>query len=889
MKRTCFQEEQTPIGMSICELHSAIKKTNYLRMKSLISLFSMVLFVSFLSAQEQSPIPKISQQISTYFSYYPREKVFLSTDKQLYRPGETIWFRSFVSNGDNLLSSEENSKIYVGLYDKMGSALKKDVYKLEAGSAFGDLLIPEKLDDTNYFLVAYTSVQSSQDQIAIIPLKIESQYSNQWVVDAVAKDSVSISGKSNELFVILRDFSGEMQKNEPLRFEIRNGSEVIAKDKVKTDEAGKATILFTIPNKTNGEPFICRLSDSREEWSHDIFLPTNLDPVVIQFFPEGGNLIAGVPTRVGFTAFNKWGIPVNIDGSLANAQGEKVAPVKTVSKGLGMYSISIPEQQQYRLIVSGTEGQNQSFDLPMPLKDGLALSVTKTDAEFIYSNLTFPDKQKHPVALTVTHGNNVYWAADMEINGTGRLKIPVEKLSRGINLLSVYSKEGNLLANRIVYKDSSQKLKIAVQPGQTALHSGEKMKVKALLTNENNQPVAGNISVSVSDKFRNEGNANKIADYLMIESELETPFSLIPNSFRDKVGNSAFTDVFLIANKLKGFNWENINKFRPENVSVANVENFKISGFVTDKSGAKVGKAKVTLTEEKTGKKYTAATNAEGIFLFPELKMGDLNKFIAKALDADGKAVLNINLIKNLEGQIAVNISEVIQKYNLLNKEIVANDAYFSNNEWLFSKAPKAVKANTQSFENQRRMFSSASSILDVIKTIKQYKIVNNQIVFLGSENSLNYQGGALIVLDGQQLGTDISAISNISPADVDHINVSTNPMDIQRYTGLNSVGVIEIFQKKAKTVEVAQKKSSSDKYDGEFKVPTPFVSEIGNLKKDNRTTLVWIPEQKVDASGQFEFTVSAGRVLSDFVIEVQGITLDGVMGTGTSAFSVVK
>jgi Large extracellular alpha-helical protein len=858
-------------------------------MKSLVFLFSMVFVVSILSAQEQSPIPKISQQISTYFSYYPREKVFITTDKQLYKPGETIWFRSFVSNGDNLLSSEEGSKIYVGLYDKMGSALKKDVYKLEAGTAFGDIAIPDKLDDNNYFLVAYTSVQSSQDQIAIIPLKIEPQYSNQWIVDAVVKDSVSISGKPNELFVILRDFSGEMQKNELLRFEIRNGSEVIAKDKVKTDDAGKATISFTIPNKTNGEPFICRLTDTKEEWSHDIFLPTSLDPVVIQFFPEGGNLIAGVPTRIGFTAFNKWGIPVNIEGSLVNAQGEKVAPVKTVSKGLGMFSTSIPALQQYKFVVAGTEGQNQSFDLPMPLKDGLALSVTKTDAEFIYSNMTFSDGQKHPVALTVTHGNNVYWAADMEINGTGRLKIPVEKLSRGINLLSVYSKEGNLLANRIVYKDNAQKLKIAIQPGQTSLHPGEKMRAKALLTNENDQPVAGNISVSVSDKFRNEDPVRRIADYLMIESELETPFSLIPKSFRDKVGNSAFTDVFLIANKLKGFNWENISKFKPGNASISNVENFKISGFVTDKGGAKVNKAKVILAEEKTGKKYTATTNAEGIFLFPDLKMGDLNKFTAKILDSEGKTGLNINLIKNLEGQIAVNIAEDIQKYNLLNKERVADGAYFSNNEWLFSKAPKVLKANTQSLDNQRRMFASASSILDVIKTIKQYKIVNNQIVFMGSENSLNYQGGALIVLDGQQLGTDISAISNISPADVDHINVSTNPMDIQRYTGLNSVGVIEIFQKKAKTTEVAPTKSSSDKYSGEFRVPTPFVSEIGNLKKDSRTTLVWIPEQKVDASGQFEFTVPAGRVLSDFVIEVQGITPEGVMGTGISTFSVVK
>ncbi len=858
-------------------------------MKTLAFLFAMVAVISVLSAQEQSPIPKISQQISTFFSYYPREKVFLVTDKQLYKPGETIWFRAFVLNGDNLLSSEEGNKLNVGLYNQMGSVLQKDVYKLNGGVAFGDMVIPEKIDDGNFFLVAYSSVQSSQDQIAVIPLKIDNQYSNQWVVEAVARDSVSIAGKPNELFIVLRNLSGIAQKNEPLRYEIRNGSEVIGKDKIKTNESGKVTIPFTLPVKTNGEPFVCAISDAKGDWSHDIFLPSNLDPVVIQFFPEGGTLVVGIPSRIGFTAFNKWGMPAEINGSIVNAQGEKIAPAKTLSKGLGLFSISIPAQQQYKLLVTVTDGQNQTFDLPLPLSNGLALSVTKTDAEFIYSNLIFSDGQKHAVSLTVTHGNNVYWAADMEINGIGRLKIPVENISHGINLLSVFTKEGNLLANRIVYKDNNQKLKIDIQPEKVILHPGEKIKVKAVLSNEKNQPVSGNISVSVSDKFRNDVNANQISDYLMIESELETPFSLIPESFRDKVGNSAFTDVFLIANRLKGFNWENIRKFKPENASVANVENFKISGFVTDKSGAKFDRAKVILTEEKTGKKYTATTNAEGIFLFPELRMGELNNYTAKVLDIDGKAALSINLIKNLEGQIAIHIAENMQKYNLTGMEKVIDENYFSNNESLFPRVPKTVKANTQNYDNQRRMLASASSVLDVIKTIKQYKVTNNQIVFMGSENSLNYQGGALIVLDGQQLGTDISTITNLSPADIDHINVSTNPMDIQRYTGLNSVGVIEIWQKKAKIAEAEEKKTSTEKHNGEFRIPNTFINEIGNLKKDNRTTLVWIPEQKVDATGQFEFTISASKVLSDFVIGIQGVTNDGIMGSGIGKVSVVK
>ncbi len=858
-------------------------------MKTFTLLLLMLLSGLLLPAQDQSPIPKISLQITNYFSVYPRENIFLMTDKAIYKPGETIWFRSFTSQTDNPLVSGEGSKLYVSLFDKTGKNITKGTFRMSNGSSSGDLQIPDKLVGDSYFLIAYSSEQSSLEQIPIIKLTIDPQYSNQWVVGATAKDSISISGKKNELFVVLRDNSGAVQKNELLRYEIKNGTETLEKDKVKTDETGKVSIPFTIPAKTNGEPFICELSDSKGEWKHEIFLPTNIDPVVIRFYPEGGNLIAGVPTKIGYTAFNKWGIPVNVEGAVLNQEGQQVTPVKTLTKGLGLFSVIYPGQQKLKLLLSGTTGQNQSFELPTSTTNGLAISVVKTDAQFIYANLTFPDMQKHAVALTVTHGNNVYWAGDMEIDGVGRLKIPADQLPQGINLLSAFSKEGNLLAERIVFKDNKQELKVDIQPEKTSLSAGEKMKVNVKLTDENNQAVSGNVTVAVTDKFRNDSDNTQIEEYLQFESELESPLSLFPEAFKDKSRNATLMDIFLIANRIKGFDWAKIRQFNPENASYTNTTNFRISGFVTDKSGSKVNKAKVSLVNNKNMQLHTTTTNSEGVFSFPNLYMSNVDDFSAKATDSDGKHDLNVNMIKNLEGQISVYIADNMKKFNLISSEKVVNKIYFDNNEDLFSKAPKVYKVNTQSLDNQRKLLNSATSILDVIKTIKPYKLVNNQIVFFGSENSLNYQGGALIVLDGQMMGTDIGSIQGFSPSDIDHINVSTNPMDIQKYTGLNSVGVIEIFQKKAKTTELDSPKTTNEKFDGEFRIPNDFSAEPVNAKRNVRTTLLWIPNQKVDQTGQFEFEVTSGKVISDFVIEVQGMTPDGRMGSGKATFSVIK
>jgi len=855
-------------------------------MKTLALIVSMVLTGVVLSAQEQGPIPKISQQITNYFSYFPNEKIFLMTDKVRYKPGETIWFRAFVSH-ESKLEKEESNKLYLGLYDKSGNAVVKDIFQLNSASASGDITIPDNLDGNIFFLVAYSSIESAPDQISITKLRIDPEYSNQWVIETTMKDSISTSGKKNDLFVILRDISGVILKNEQLKYEFKNGNEVLEKGKLKTDENGEVTVTLNIPGKTNGEPFICELSDAKDVWKHEVFLPSNIDPIVIRFYPEGGNLIAGIATKIGFTAFNKWGIPVDVEGTVLNQEGEKITSVKTLTKGLGLFSVINPLQQKFKLQLSGIMGQNQSFELPTSNAAGLAISVVKTDAQFIYANLVFSEKQKQSVALIITSGDKVCWAADMDIDGIGRLKIPADRLPNGINLLSAFSKEGNLLAERIIFRDNAEELKINVLAEKKELAASGKMKVKVQLADENNQPVSGNIAIAVTDNFRRELDKPNIKEYLQIESELETPISVFPDVFNGRIGNSAQMDVILIANRIKGFDWVKIRQFKLENMSDANAANYRISGIATDKSGNKIGNAKVSLVNKKSMQLHTTTTNSEGVFSFANLNMSDLEDFWAKATDSEAKRDLNVDFIKILEDQISVYIADNMRKYSLLDVDRIYDQAYFNNNQNLFPRSQKTIKTNTQSLDNQRKLLSTATSIMDVIKSIKPFRIVNNQIVFYGSENSINFQGGALIVLDGQQMGTDTGVLNSLSPSEVDHINVSTNAMDIQKYTGFNTVGVVEIFLKKAKFNETTVRKENTNKYNGANRIPNIFPTE--STKLENLTTLLWIPEQKVDETGQFEFEITAGKVISDFVIEVQGATIDGRIGSGKTAFSIIK
>ncbi len=786
-------------------------------MKTLTILLFAVLSTFLLPAQNTGPIPELSRQLNQYFSYFPDEKVSIETDKMQYKPGETIWFTAFITDGNQVPVSAENQELFVRLYDKKGTAVVQDIFRMANGFASGDILIPENLTKDVYFIVAYTSAQTSAEEITTKILRIDPEYSNQWVVQTSLKDSISSSGLKNEISLVMSDLLGEIQKNDAIRYQIMNGNDILEKGKLKTDEKGKVVIPFTIPAKTNGESFICKISDNKEDWTREIFLPTNLDPVFVHFFLEGGNLNVGISAKVGFTAFNKWGIPVDVEGSLVNQEGKNVVLVKSFTKGLGLFSVMNDGTQKYKLVLTGKTGPGQSFDLPAPKTDGLSLSVLKSDAGFISANLTFADKQKHSISIALTSGSKLSWAADMEINSAGRIKIPVDNLPQGIFLLSVFSLEGQLLTERVVYVDKKLQVKLEVLPEKNKLQTGKSMKVKVRMTDEKDQPLAGNVTVSVSGQFRNDASNDAIKSSPLAGPELETPYSVLADALKGRAASPVLMDVYLIANKIKGFNWEKIQTFKPEN-----------------------------------------------------------------AKDLQPKT-------SDFEAGISKLIAGISQKYSLLNSDQPVDKTYFSNNPELFVKYVKANRPNTIAMDTQRNLLASSTNLLDVIKILKPYKVMGNQIVFIGMENSLNYQGGALIVIDGQQLGTDISAINGISTLSVDHINVSTNVMDIQKYTGLNTIGVIEIFLKKGNRPEEPIQKESTSKYENGVRVTNIFPAEPGNLKNDQRTTLQWIPNQKVDETGLFEFTVTAGKVLSGFLIDVQGISGNGLTNSGTAEFSVEK
>ena len=84
-----------------------------------------------------------------------------------------------------------------------------------------------------------------------------------------------------------------------------------------------------------------------------------------------------------------------------------------------------------------------------------------------------------------------------------------------------------------------------------------------------------------------------------------------------------------------------------------------------------------------------------------------------------------------------------------------------------------------------------------IVKSLKcRLTHCGNQNAPLRSTGDERLEGNPVVVVDNQIMGTDASYLNSLNPNEVESINVSTNPSDVQKYTAMNSVGIVEVTMK---------------------------------------------------------------------------------------------
>ena len=105
---------------------------------------------------QDDPISKISAAFQQYLSTLPEEKVYLHQDRVLYAPGETIWFKAYLTQGPFHQPSALSHTLYVELIDRNNRLVQREILYAPDGFASGHLQLADSLVSGEYLLRAYT-------------------------------------------------------------------------------------------------------------------------------------------------------------------------------------------------------------------------------------------------------------------------------------------------------------------------------------------------------------------------------------------------------------------------------------------------------------------------------------------------------------------------------------------------------------------------------------------------------------------------------------------------------------------------------------------------------------------------------------------------------------
>ncbi|MCS6905362.1 MAG: MG2 domain-containing protein [Bacteroidia bacterium] len=511
---------------------------------------------------------KVNLLISNFQKFQaqcPEERIYLHLDKPLYKPGETIWFQAYVRDGATLAPSSQSEILYIEFLDPKGNKIHEYTLIAKEGIASGDIYLGKHLLGGMYKIRAYTAWQKKQPN----PYIFEKEVQLQKVILPRLKMKIEFIRKSyspgQEAEALLEVSTLEnLPLSQEFTLQVLINGKLAETQKLKLDTQGKALLKYKLPSDLTNHDALFNVLIPYQGTIESITrsIPIHLGRINLQFYPEGGDLIAGLPTHLAFAATNEWGKPTEIAGYIQNAKGEKVASFRSLKYGLGKIHFTPLPNETYTAIVTEPPAINTTFTLPNPLSQGFVMNVQKAAPDkldiILYSTLT------ETVTLLVQVRSKLYLAQSYPLQkgkNTLSITLPTE-VPAGVAQLTLVDSKGIPRAERLAFVNENKQLKITIKTDKEKYLPREKVTFTLQVTDERNMPVPGQFSLAVVDdkllSMQNDKSSN-ILTALLLEPDVKDKIEEV-TAFMDPQDKNApeLLDLLLTTRLWRRFTWQEL-------------------------------------------------------------------------------------------------------------------------------------------------------------------------------------------------------------------------------------------------------------------------------------------------------------------------------------------
>ena len=175
----------------------------------------------------------------------------------------------------------------------------------------------------------------------------------------------------------------------------------------------------------------------------------------IQFFPEAGDLVAGINQRVAFLANNQFGLPVTVRGALKNNKNELIDSFVTQHDGMGIFSFDVSAKDTYTTTWDDEYGTSHTTPLVVGKMAAATLQVQPLKNKVLFvvkRSKDVADNFKTLNAIAHMNQHEVYKSRiNLSVKTSGVGEIPTKDLPSGILQITLFDANWTPIAERVVF------------------------------------------------------------------------------------------------------------------------------------------------------------------------------------------------------------------------------------------------------------------------------------------------------------------------------------------------------------------------------------------------------------------------------------------------------
>ncbi len=635
-------------------LKPGLKHHKRVLLRLLLSAIMLYGFV-YIAVAQKSPKATISNIITAVNNRNTDravEKLYLQTDKPIYHTGDTLWFKAYLLEQTYLRPSKKSGVLYVELANDSNRMIKRIMLPIN-GITYGNIALDNKLlPQGGYTLRAYTNWIRNFDEALIFKksLYISGANNNDWLINYNTRYAKDADKYNVQLALNVNSFDTGPVGLREMQLRLTDGKRTWFKNNINTDIGGLANVNFDLPEKADFKNLYLSIRDLRKgEGNRALIMPLAFnrpENIDLQFMPEGGSLVAGLPANIAFKAINEDGHGAVVSGGVFNSKQQQVAVFSTAHYGIGAFSLLPQAGEVYTAKLKLPDGSYKSYPLPVVKPSGFTLKVSnpfKSDSIEVTVGAT-PEAANGNSYYLMGHAREMafYGALVSLKNGIAKIHINKKIFPGGVVSFALIGADKRALNQRMIFADGNDKLNISISSSKPVYKQRDSVALNIKVADMDGAPVQGSFSLAVTDDGQVKTDSLKstsIVTYLLLASNLKGSIEA-PGYYEhctDDATKWQHLDQLLLAQGWAVYDWD--AAFAPQKtLPFAAEPEFLVTGRVTNAFNKPVANSGVLLFSRKPMLMIDTVTNATGTFTFKGVFPADTAVYFLQARNKKGKS-----------------------------------------------------------------------------------------------------------------------------------------------------------------------------------------------------------------------------------------------------------